>query len=68
VSPAVRAHAAERSLRVIDATCPLVAKLHAEARRFASAGYDIVVIGRSDHEEVERTVGSEVIAGPAVRR
>jgi len=57
VSPAVRAAAAERGLDVIDATCPLVAKVHAEARRFAEAGFDIVLVGHEGHEEVEGTVG-----------
>jgi 4-hydroxy-3-methylbut-2-enyl diphosphate reductase len=57
VSPAVRAAAAERRLEVIDATCPLVAKVHAEARRFADAGFDIALIGHEGHEEVEGTVG-----------
>jgi 4-hydroxy-3-methylbut-2-enyl diphosphate reductase len=57
VSPAVRAQAAARGLDVIDATCPLVAKVHAEARRFASSGHDIVLIGHEGHEEVEGTVG-----------
>jgi 4-hydroxy-3-methylbut-2-enyl diphosphate reductase len=57
VSPDVRARAAERGLDVIDATCPLVAKVHAEARRFASAGREIVLIGHEGHEEVEGTVG-----------
>ena len=57
VSPAVRAAAAERGLDVIDATCPLVAKVHAEARRFAAAGFDIVLVGHEGHEEVEGTFG-----------
>jgi 4-hydroxy-3-methylbut-2-enyl diphosphate reductase len=57
VSPAVRAAAAERDLDVIDATCPLVAKVHAEARRFAESGFDIVLVGHEGHEEVEGTVG-----------
>jgi 4-hydroxy-3-methylbut-2-enyl diphosphate reductase len=57
VSPAVRRQAAERELDVIDATCPLVAKVHAEARRFASAGFDIVLVGHEGHEEVEGTFG-----------
>ena len=57
VSPAVRAQAAERDLDVIDATCPLVAKVHAEARRFAAAGYDIVLVGHEGHEEVDGTRG-----------
>jgi 4-hydroxy-3-methylbut-2-enyl diphosphate reductase len=57
VSPAVRAQAAERDLDVIDATCPLVAKVHAEARRFAAAGFDIVLVGHEGHEEVDGTKG-----------
>ncbi len=57
VSPAVRAAAAARGLDVIDATCPLVAKVHAEARRFAATGYDIVLVGHEGHEEVEGTSG-----------
>jgi 4-hydroxy-3-methylbut-2-enyl diphosphate reductase len=57
VSPAVRAAAAERGLDVIDATCPLVAKVHAEARRFEKAGFDIVLVGHEGHEEVEGTFG-----------
>jgi 4-hydroxy-3-methylbut-2-en-1-yl diphosphate reductase len=57
VSPAVREHAAGRELDVIDATCPLVAKVHAEARRFAAADYQIVLVGHEDHEEVEGTFG-----------
>jgi 4-hydroxy-3-methylbut-2-enyl diphosphate reductase len=57
VSPAVRAGAQRRHLDVIDATCPLVAKVHAEARRFAQSGLDIVLIGHEGHEEVEGTLG-----------
>ena len=57
VSPAVRAAAAARGLNVIDATCPLVNKVHAEARRFASAGYTIVLVGHEGHEEVDGTLG-----------
>jgi 4-hydroxy-3-methylbut-2-enyl diphosphate reductase len=57
VSPAVRTRAAERGLNVIDATCPLVSKVHAEARRFASSGFDIVLVGHEGHEEVEGTFG-----------
>jgi 4-hydroxy-3-methylbut-2-enyl diphosphate reductase len=58
VSPAVRAEAARRpDLRVVDATCPLVAKVHHEVRRFAQLGHQIVVVGHADHEEVEGTVG-----------
>jgi 4-hydroxy-3-methylbut-2-en-1-yl diphosphate reductase len=57
VSPAVRAAAAKRNLDVIDATCPLVSKVHAEARRFAQSGVDIVLVGHEGHEEVEGTFG-----------
>lgn len=57
VSPDVRARARERRLDVIDATCPLVAKVHAEARQFASRGYEIVLVGHEGHEEVEGTLG-----------
>jgi 4-hydroxy-3-methylbut-2-enyl diphosphate reductase len=57
VSPVVRRAALERQLDVIDATCPLVAKVHAEARRFAAGDYKIVLVGHEDHEEVEGTVG-----------
>ncbi len=57
VSPAVREQALARDLRVIDATCPLVAKVHNEARRFARAGLEIVLIGHTDHEEVAGTIG-----------
>jgi 4-hydroxy-3-methylbut-2-enyl diphosphate reductase len=57
VSPAVRTAAAERGLDVIDATCPLVAKVHSEARRFAREGYDIALIGHEGHEEIEGTFG-----------
>ena len=57
VSPAVRANAASRRLEVIDATCPLVAKVHVEARRFAAAGRTIFLIGHASHEEVEGTSG-----------
>jgi 4-hydroxy-3-methylbut-2-enyl diphosphate reductase len=57
VSPAVRAAAAARSLLTIDATCPLVTKVHKEAVRFASDDYDILLIGHAGHEEVEGTAG-----------
>ena len=58
VAPVIRAQAAERSdLKVIDATCPLVAKVHTEARRYASQDYDLVLIGHPDHEEVIGTLG-----------
>ena len=57
VSPAVHAQAAERGLKTIDATCPLVTKVHHEARRFAGEDYDILLIGHEGHEEVEGTAG-----------
>lgn len=57
VSPAVREEAARRGLRTIDATCPLVTKVHHEAKRFAKDGVPIVLIGHEGHEEVEGTTG-----------
>jgi len=57
VSPAVHAEAAERGLKTIDATCPLVTKVHNEARRFAHQGLQILLIGHAGHEEVEGTAG-----------
>jgi 4-hydroxy-3-methylbut-2-enyl diphosphate reductase len=57
VAPAVRAEAKDRSLKTIDATCPLVTKVHSEARRFAAQGYDILLIGHEGHEEVVGTTG-----------
>jgi len=57
VSPQVHQIAAERNLKTIDATCPLVTKVHQEARRFASDDYDILLIGHEGHEEVEGTAG-----------
>jgi 4-hydroxy-3-methylbut-2-en-1-yl diphosphate reductase len=57
VSPAVHADAARRALRTIDATCPLVTKVHKEAIKFAADGYTIVLIGHAGHEEVEGTMG-----------
>jgi len=57
VSPAVRGEAATRDLQVIDATCPLVTKVHREARRFAASGHRILLIGHPGHDEVEGTVG-----------
>jgi 4-hydroxy-3-methylbut-2-enyl diphosphate reductase len=57
VSPAVHADATARGLRTIDATCPLVTKVHREALRFAAEGYTIVLIGHAGHEEVEGTMG-----------
>ena len=57
VSPAVRAAARERRLRVIDATCPLVTKVHGEAKRMAENDFDIVMVGHKGHVEVEGTMG-----------
>jgi 4-hydroxy-3-methylbut-2-enyl diphosphate reductase len=57
VAPEVYGQAAERRLRSIDATCPLVTKVHSEARRFAAAGYEILLIGHAGHEEVVGTTG-----------
>lgn len=69
VSPAVRVQAAERGLDVYDATCPLVAKVHAEAVRYARDGYTIALIGHEQHEEVQGTVGEvpdriRIVDGP----
>ena len=57
VAPSVHTNAAARGLRVIDATCPLVTKVHSEARHFAGRGYTIILIGHEGHEEVEGTMG-----------
>jgi 4-hydroxy-3-methylbut-2-enyl diphosphate reductase len=57
VAPAIRTEAAARDLQVIDATCPLVAKVHQEVRRYAADGYTVALIGHGDHEEVVGTVG-----------
>ena len=57
VSPAVHENSAKRNLRTIDATCPLVTKVHVEARKFAAEGYTIIMIGHDGHEEVEGTTG-----------
>jgi 4-hydroxy-3-methylbut-2-enyl diphosphate reductase len=78
VSPAVRDQAKERNLRTIDATCPLVTKVHQEAKRFAREDYDILLVGHHGHEEVEGTAGeapaniqlvetAEDVAGVTVR-
>ena len=69
VSPAVHAAAADRSLKTIDATCPLVTKVHQEAKRFARDDYDILLIGHDGHEEVEGTAGEapdhiQLVDGP----
>ena len=70
VSPAVHAEAAARELRTVDATCPLVTKVHQEAKRFARDDYDILLIGHEGHEEVEGTSGEapehiQIVDGPA---
>ncbi len=57
VAPSVHANAAERRLFALDATCPLVTKVHVEAKKFAEEGYTIVLIGHAGHEEVEGTMG-----------
>ncbi len=57
VSPSVHKEAEQRSLRVIDATCPLVSKVHVEVERFVAEGYHILLIGHAGHEEVEGTMG-----------
>jgi 4-hydroxy-3-methylbut-2-enyl diphosphate reductase len=57
VAPSVHANASARGLHVIDATCPLVSKVHAEARNYAARGYTILLIGHAGHEEVEGTTG-----------
>src|SRR6476620_10228259 len=57
VSPAVHAEAEQRALKTIDATCPLVTKVHNEAKRFADEGFEILLIGHEGHEEVEGTAG-----------
>ncbi len=57
VAPSVHSEAVERGLKTIDATCPLVTKVHAEARRFSSEGYQILLIGHEGHEEVVGTTG-----------
>ena len=57
VAPEVHTQAADRQLKTIDATCPLVTKVHSEAKRFAAEGYDIILIGHDGHEEVVGTMG-----------
>jgi 4-hydroxy-3-methylbut-2-en-1-yl diphosphate reductase len=57
IAPQVREEAAQRGLHTIDATCPLVTKVHSEARRFAAQGYEILLIGHEGHEEVVGTTG-----------
>jgi len=58
VSQALRSSAASKSLRVIDATCPLVSKVHTQLQRYAQKGYALIMIGHAGHEEVEGTMGS----------
>jgi 4-hydroxy-3-methylbut-2-enyl diphosphate reductase len=57
VAPSVHSNAQQRGLNTIDATCPLVTKVHVEAKKFASLGYTVVLIGHAGHEEVEGTMG-----------
>src|SRR6185437_11410114 len=57
VSPAIREKAAQLDLRVIDATCPLVNKVHAEAQRFASRGYTVLFVGHTGHDEAVGVLG-----------
>jgi 4-hydroxy-3-methylbut-2-enyl diphosphate reductase len=57
VAPSVHENARARSLKTIDATCPLVSKVHVQAKRFAADGYTVVLIGHAGHEEVEGTMG-----------
>ncbi|HZD67087.1 MAG TPA: 4-hydroxy-3-methylbut-2-enyl diphosphate reductase, partial [Acidimicrobiales bacterium] len=68
VSPGVRQIAEARELQVVDATCPLVAKVHHETRRFARKGYQIMLVGHADHEEIEGTVGEAPEAVQLVQR
>ena len=70
VSPAIRERARQRSLHVVDATCPLVTKVHAEAIRYAKRGFQILLIGHADHQEVIGTRGEapdciQVVESPA---
>lgn len=70
VSPAVRRHAARRKLTAIDATCPLVTKVHSEAARYAARGWQILLIGHRNHQEVVGTMGeapdaTQVVESPA---
>src|SRR5260370_16726568 len=69
VSPEVREASAARGLRVIDATCPLVTKVHVEAVKFAKEGYSLILIGHHDHDEVVGTLGeaplvTQVVGNP----
>ena len=69
VSPEVREASKARNLRVIDATCPLVTKVHVEAVKFAKEGYSLILIGHRDHDEVIGTLGeapavTQVVGSP----
>ena len=73
VSPEVRENSAKRGLRVIDATCPLVTKVHVEAVKFAKEGYSLILIGHKDHDEVIGTLGeaplvTQVVGSPSKSR
>jgi 4-hydroxy-3-methylbut-2-enyl diphosphate reductase len=57
VSPQVRSDAAKRNLKIIDATCPLVTKVHSEVHKYRKMGFSIVLVGHEDHDEVEGTMG-----------
>lgn len=70
VSPEVRQNSKQRKLRVVDATCPLVTKVHVEAVKFAKEGYSLILIGHRDHDEVIGTLGeaptvTQVVGSPA---
>jgi 4-hydroxy-3-methylbut-2-enyl diphosphate reductase len=67
VSPAVERAAARRGLPVIDATCPLVAKVHGEGRRYAAAGREVILVGHVGHAEVEGTIGQIELGQPGGR-
>ena len=69
VSPAVRERSKGRNLKVIDATCPLVTKVHIEAVKFAKQGYSLVLVGHRDHDEIEGTFGeapdvTQIVSSP----
>jgi len=69
VSPEVRENSVKRGLRIIDATCPLVTKVHVEAVKFAKEGYSLILIGHKDHDEVIGTLGeaplvTQVVGSP----
>ena len=66
ISPAVRAEATQRKQLTLDATCPLVTKVHKEAQRFQRDGYHILLVGHEGHEEVEGTAGEAPDTSPAL--